>query len=217
MNCLVIAATPIEIRPLLEKLKEGNIPISNSIQLDVLITGIGLLATSYSLQKQIQLKRPDLIIQAGVGGCFDKKMKLGSVFIIKKEAIADQSVVELNALKTLFDLDLVPANQPPYQKGWLVNPHPIVKKLRLPKVTGVSVNEITTQLQKVRFYKKQFNPLIESMEGAALHYVALQENIPFIQLRSTSNYIAERNKKNWNMPAAIHSLNQSLLNLLQVL
>ena len=217
MNCLVIAATPIEIRPLLEKLKEGNIPISNSIQLDVLITGIGLLATSYSLQKQIQLKRPDLIIQAGVGGCFDKKMKLGRVFIIKKEAIADQSVVELNALKTLFDLDLVPANQPPYQKGWLINPHPIVKKLRSPKVTGVSVNEITTQLQKVRFYKKQFNPLIESMEGAALHYVALQEGIPFIQLRSTSNYIAERNKKNWKMPAAIHSLNQSLLNLLQVL
>ena len=217
MNCLVIAATPIEIRPLLEKLKEGNIPISNSIQLDVLITGIGLLATSYSLQKQIQLKRPDLIIQAGVGGCFDKKMKLGRVFIIKKEAIADQSVVELNALKTLFDLDLVPANQPPYQKGWLVNPHSILKKLRLPKVTGISVNEITTQPQKVRFYKKQFNPLIESMEGAALHYVALQEDIPFIQLRSTSNYIAERNKKNWNMPAAIHSLNQSLLNLLQVL
>jgi futalosine hydrolase len=217
MNCLVIAATPIEIRPLLEKLKEGNIPISNSIQLDVLITGIGLLATSYSLQKQIQLKRPDLIIQAGVGGCFDKKMKLGRVFIIKKEAIADQSVIELNALKTLFDLDLVPANQPPYQKGWLVNPHPIVKKLRLPKATGISVNEITTHLQKVRFYKKQFNPLIESMEGAALHYVALQEDIPFIQLRSTSNYIAERNKKNWNMPAAIHSLNQTLLNLLQVL
>ena len=217
MNCLVIAATPIEIRPLLEKLKEGNIPISNSIQLDVLITGIGLLATSYSLQKQLQLKRPDLIIQAGVGGCFDKKMKLGRVFIIKKEAIADQSVVELNALKTLFDLDLVPANQPPYQKGWLVNPHSILKKLRLPKVTGISVNEITTQPQKVRFYKKQFNPLIESMEGAALHYVALQEGIPFIQLRSTSNYIAERNKKNWNMPAAIHSLNQSLLNLLQVL
>ncbi|MEN9859228.1 MAG: futalosine hydrolase [Bacteroidota bacterium] len=217
MNCLVIAATPIEIRPLLEKLKEGNIPISNSIQLDVLITGIGLLATSYSLQKQIQLKRPDLIIQAGVGGCFDKKMKLGRVFIIKKEAIADQSVIELNALKTLFDLDLVPANQPPYQKGWLVNPHPIVKKLRLPKATGISVNEITTHLQKVRFYKKQFNPLIESMEGAALHYVALQEDIPFIQLRSTSNYIAERNKKNWNMPAAIHSLNQTLLNLLEVL
>jgi len=55
------------------------------------------------------------------------------------------------------------------------------------------------------------------MEGAALHYIALQEKIPFIQLRSTSNYIAERNKKNWDMPNAIESLNQSLLKLLQTL
>jgi futalosine hydrolase len=217
MNCLVIAATPLEIRPFLKKLQEGDVLIAQPIELDVLITGIGLLATAYTLQKQIHLKRPDLIIQAGVGGCFDKKMKLGRVFIIKKEAVADQSVVELNALKTLFDLDLVPANQPPYQKGWLVNPHSILKKLRLPKVTGISVNEITTQAQKVRFYKKQFNPVIESMEGAALHYIALQEKIPFIQLRSTSNYIAERNKKNWDMPNAIESLNQSLLKLLQTL
>jgi len=215
MNCLIVAATPIEIQPFLKSLQEGNVLTASAIQIDVLITGIGLLATSYSLQKQIQLKRPDLIIQAGVGGCFDKKLKLGKVFIIKKEAIADQSVIELNALKTLFDLDLVPANQPPYKRGWLVNPHTILKKINLPKVTGISVNEITTQSQRVRFYKKQFNPLIESMEGAALHYVALQERIPFIQLRSSSNYIAERNKKNWNMPAAIASLNQSLLNLLQ--
>lgn len=76
--------------------------IAQPIELDVLITGIGLLATAYTLQKQIHLKRPDLIIQAGVGGCFDKKMKLGRVFIIKKEAVADQSVVELNALKNTF-------------------------------------------------------------------------------------------------------------------
>ncbi|MBM3413462.1 MAG: futalosine hydrolase [Bacteroidetes bacterium] len=217
MNCLVIAATPIEIQPFLKKLQEGNALTATSIELDVLISGIGLLATSYALLKQIQLKRPDMIIQAGVGGCFDKKLKLGQVFVIQKEAVADQSVVELKKLKTLFDLNLVPANQPPSQKGWLVNPHSIVKKLRLPKVTGISVNEITTQPQKVRFYKKQFNPIIESMEGAALHYIALQEKIPFLQLRSSSNYIAERNKKNWNMPAAIASLNQSLLTLLQEL
>jgi len=217
MNCLIIAATPIEIQPFLKKLQEKGSLTASSIELDVLISGIGLLATSYALQKQIQLKRPDLIIQAGVGGCFDRKLKLGKVFIIQKEAVADQSPIELKKLKTLFALDLVPANQPPFQKGWLVNPHSIVKKLRLPKVTGISVNEITTQPQKVRYYKKQFNPIIESMEGAALHYIALQEKIPFLQLRSSSNYIAERSKKNWNMPAAIASLNQSLLTLLQEL
>jgi futalosine hydrolase len=52
------------------------------------------------------------------------------------------------------------------------------------------------------------------MEGAALHYVARMEKIPFIQLRSMSNYIAERNKKKWNMKEAIRNLNEELVKLL---
>jgi futalosine hydrolase len=35
------------------------------------------------------------------------------------------------------------------------------------------------------------------MEGAALHYTCLMEKIPFMQLRSISNYIAERDKSKW--------------------
>lgn len=216
MNCLIIAATPIEISPLLATLQQNRVT-TKKWDVDVLITGIGLLATAVSLQKQIQLKRPDLIIQAGVGGCFDKKIPLGKVVAIKKEAVADQSVVELNALKTLFDLQLVPANQFPYEKGWLINTNPLLKKSKIPVATGISVNEITTEPKKVRFYKKHFNPLIESMEGAALHYIGNIEKIPYLQLRSVSNYIAERNKKNWDMKAAIHHLNQALLKLLAIL
>jgi futalosine hydrolase len=213
MNCLVIAATPIEISPLLKTLQQNRVT-SKRWEVDVLITGIGLLATAVALQKQVLLKRPQLIIQAGVGGCFDKNIPLGKVVMIKKEVVADQSVVELNSLKTLFDLKLVPANQYPYQKGWLINSNPLLKKIRLPKVTGISVNEITTDPKKVRFYKQHFNPIIESMEGAALHYIGSLEKIPFVQLRSVSNYIAERNKKNWDMKTAVHQLNQELLKLL---
>jgi futalosine hydrolase len=53
------------------------------------------------------------------------------------------------------------------------------------------------------------------MEGAALHYVALRENIEFLQLRSFSNYIAERNKKNWNMRTSIENLNHTLIRILE--
>jgi hypothetical protein len=56
MNCLVVAATPIEIEPLLKTLPKG---LDRSIEIDILISGIGLLATTYSLQKQISIKRPD--------------------------------------------------------------------------------------------------------------------------------------------------------------
>lgn len=207
MNILVTAATVIELKPFLNRLNEGSFPAADT---DVLITGIGLTATTWSLTKQFSIRRPDLVVQAGVAGCFDKSLPLGSVVAIKKEALADQSVIELGQLKTLFDLDLVPQDQYPFKKGWLVNNGEVLKKIRLRKVTGISVNEITTSRQKVKFYEQHFNPVTESMEGAALHYVCLMEKIPFVQIRAISNYIAERNKKNWNMKESIINLNQVL-------
>lgn len=211
MNCLVVAATPIEIEPLIKKLPKG---FHRALEIDILISGIGLLATTYSLQKQIRIKRPDLVIQAGVGGCFDKKIALGSVMAIKKDCVADQSVIELNKLKTLFDLQLVPSDQFPYKKGWLENNWKGFKKLGLPMVSAISVNEITTDPRRVKLYQKNFSPVIESMEGAALHYVCLMEQIPFLQVRSVSNYIAERNKKNWKLRESVKELNQVLLQVL---
>jgi futalosine hydrolase len=120
--------------------------------------------------------------------------------------------VELENLKTLFDLNLVPQDQYPYKKGWLINPNQeILKKTKLKIVKGISVNQISTSKQMIKFYRDVFDPVIESMEGAALHYVCLMEKVPFLQLRSVSNYIGERNKKKWNMMDSIVNLNETLV------
>jgi len=210
MNILLIAATAKEIAPFLGHYR--NIPKKEAWDIDVLITGIGLTSTTYHLTKQLQLKKPGMVIQAGVAGCFDKQIPLGTVVKIKQDAIADESVVELKKLKTLFDLQLLQTSQFPFKNGWLENPGNVLfKKTKLKMVKGISVNQITTSKQMITFYKSRFNPVIESMEGAALHYVCLMENIPFLQLRSISNYIGERNKKNWNMNESIMNLNDVLI------
>jgi futalosine hydrolase len=153
-----------------------------------------------------------------VAGCFNKRLALGTVVLIKKDSIADQSVIELKKLKTLFNLQLVPHNQFPYTNTWLVNPYlKLFKKSKLKSVAGISVNEITTSKKKIAFYETAFKPVAESMEGAALHYTCLMEAVPFIQLRSMSNYIGERNKKNWNMQSSISNLNRELINLIEQL
>ena|SRR5947207_2888370 len=216
MNILLVAAAAKEIGPFFEYYRDSK-RVQN---IDILITGIGLTAATYHLLKQINLKRPDLVIQAGVAGCFDKKIPLGTVVIIKKEAIADQSVVVPTAigikkLRTLFDLRLIPHDQFPFRNGWLENDHDILKKSKLKKVNAISVNEITTTRQRVKFYRDSFKPVTESMEGAALHYTCLMENVPFIQLRSISNYIAERDKKKWDMKKSIINLNKELISLIE--
>lgn len=214
MNCLLIAATAKEIELFLQHYKSSK----TLRDVDVLITGIGLTATTFHLSKQVHLKRPGLVIQAGVAGCFDKQLSLGDVVVIKQDTIADESVVELEHLKTMFDLKLVPQNQSPYQKGWLINPNTnLINKSKLRTVNGISVNQITVSNQTIEFYKNKFNPVVESMEGSALHYVCLMEKIPFLQIRSISNYIGERNKKNWNMKESIHNLNQEVIQLIDTI
>ncbi len=49
------------------------------------------------------------------------------------------------------------------------------------------------------------------MEGAAFHYACLQENIPFLQLRSISNYVEVRDKSKWKIQLAIKELNDTLI------
>jgi len=209
-NILVVAATAKEINPFIELTRTGD--INNA---DILISGIGLAASTYHLAKQSSLKKYDLVIQAGVAGCFDLQIPLGAVVAVKQDAIADQSVVELERLKTLFDLNLVPQDQYPYKKGWLINTNKeVLKKTKLKTVKGISVNQISTSKQMIKFYRDVFDPVTESMEGAALHYVCLMENVPFVQIRSISNYIGERNKKKWDMMDSIMNLNDSLMRII---
>src|SRR6187402_1654707 len=209
-NILIVAATAKEINPFIELTRTGG--INNA---DILISGIGLTASTFHLAKQLALKKYDLVIQAGVAGCFDLSVPLGAVVAVKQDAIADQSVVELERLKTLFDLNLVPQDQYPYKKGWLINPNKeVLKKTKLKIVKGISVNQISTSKQMIKFYRDVFDPVTESMEGAALHYVCLMANVPFIQIRSISNYIGERNKKKWDMMESINNLNNSLVRII---
>jgi futalosine hydrolase len=55
---------------------------------------------------------------------------------------------------------------------------------------------------------------VESMEGAAVAYVAAQLNINAIQIRSISNRVEKRNRNNWKIALAVENLNITLFNFL---
>lgn len=212
---LLVAATAKEIAPFIDSMK-NDFSQNNNYNIDILISGIGLTATTYHLAKQLALKKYDWVLQAGVAGCFDLNIPLGSVVTVKQDTIADQSVVEMKKLKTLFDLNLVPHNQHPYKNDWLINPNKnLLKQTGLKPVKGISVNAISISKEVIQFYRKTFDPVTESMEGAALHYVCLMENVPFLQIRSISNYIGERNRKKWDMNDSINNLNKELIRIIK--
>ncbi|MGQ0738565.1 MAG: futalosine hydrolase [Bacteroidota bacterium] len=212
---LIISATAKELDTFLNQYRQGK--SWKGYEIDLLVTGVGLTATSSNLTRQIHLKRPGLIIQAGTGGCFDRAVPLGSVVAVKQDRIADEGAIEAKQLKTVFDLGLRGRNTFPYAGGWLMNRSTEMSKIKLKKVKAISVNCISSSKEMIRLHRDRYHPVLESMEGAALHYVCLMERVPFIQIRAISNYIGERNKNKWKLKEAIINLNNELISLLNKL
>ncbi len=209
MATLVISATSFEIAPFLEFLRDRKNNLSHDI--DVLITGVGMVSTTYALMKQIQIKRPAFILQAGIAGCFDRNFPLSGVVAIKQDTVADLGVMEKQQWESVFDLGFIRSNQFPWRKNWLINNSEKIKACKLPKVKAITVNEISTSKKKIDAFRDAWDPMAETLEGAALHYVSLMENIPFLQIRSFSNDIGERNKKKWELKKSIDNLNCELI------
>ncbi len=174
-----------------------------------------MAATTYFLTKAIVKKRPDIILQAGIAGFF-AELSLSETFVIKEDSFADMGVVEDNQFKSIFDLNLTNKNGFPFAEGQLVNPNEkLLNLLPIEKTVGITVNEITTSKEKIRWHNQNNSPLVESMEGAAFHYVCLLEKIPFLQIRSISNAIGERDKTKWKLKESIAALNEKLILLIE--
>lgn len=198
MSICIVSATAFELQHLSNGIKE---------QCKTLVTGVGTAATVYQLMQALQHNKPSLMLQAGIAGSFDKKLALGAAVVVNTDRFADLGVQENKQWNDVFDMKLAETGTHPYSNGWLINPHhQELSTAGLPIVKAISINQITTGSARIRQLRDKYNPAVESMEGAAFHYVCLQQGIPFIQLRTISNYVGERNKEKWNMRQALENL-----------
>lgn len=216
MQILLAAATMFEIQPTVDYLR-GQAGRDRVHSVTPLITGVGGIATTWTLTRQIDRANPDLVVQAGIAGCFTGK-RPGEVLVISEEILADLGVWEEQRFKSLFEMKLADKDGFPFGDGRLVNPHKRLLSLSsLEPVSAMTVNEITTDNEKIRWYQQNTDAVVESMEGGALHYVCLQAKVPFLQLRSISNAVGVRDKTKWDIPLAIARLNEELSSLLEKL
>jgi len=205
MNLLIVAATKFEIEPFF---KEKN-------NTEILITGVGIPATVYHLVKKISEKNYDFVIQAGIAGAFTDDMNLTEVVQVNKDTFADLGIQENGNFQTLFDMGFSQKNDFPFTDGWLINPLSFLQKNHLPAVKGITVNKIGDDAFQNKMITEKFSPAVESMEGAAFHYVCLLERINFLQLRAISNRVGERDKSKWKLKESIENLNKELLIIIE--
>jgi len=218
MKVVITAATVGEWMPAFASINNLYTEKSSRLKVQFYQSGVGMLASSVALTRLAIEDKPDLIIQIGIAGSFKQSTQLGKVVVINEEILGDTGVEENGVWKDIFDLKLEKSNYHPFEKRKL--PNPWLKKfnlLKLPELNAITVNQISTDEKRIKQLQKKYKPDVESMEGAALHYIGREMGIPFIQIRAISNVVGERDKSKWLLKTSIDNLNKTVLQYIDAL
>ena len=212
MKLLIVSATEGEVSIVRKYIADGG-PVVHEVHM--LTTGVGPIATTFALTKELCANQYDLVLQAGVGGSFDKSIPLGSLVKISAERYGDLGAEDHDDYLDIFSMGLIAADEHPHSGGWLVAPASAwADKITLPAATGLTVSTVSGSERTIAMRMRQYGCQVESMEGAALHYTCLQLGVPFVQVRAISNYVIPRDKSQWQMKDAIINLNNWLIEFL---
>ncbi|MCG3164945.1 MAG: Futalosine hydrolase [Bacteroidia bacterium] len=204
MKILIVAATKLEVKPLLNKLKDLK------FNPEVLITGVGMVPTAFSLGNVLSVKKYDAALNLGICGSFNRNLKIGEVVNVTEDIFSELGAEDGDSFLKLSDMKFAD------KKDVMLKPakkfsSSVLKEFK--KVKGITVNTVHGNKKSISKVVELYNPDVESMEGAAFFYACNRLNIPSVQLRAVSNYVEHRNSKNWNIKLAVENLTEAALGL----
>ena len=185
MKILLVVATKSEI--IKDKFKD----------FDVIVTGVGIVNTTFYLTKKLGKKDYDLVINMGVAGSFSDEIKIGDVVEVVEDNFSEIGFEDGNSFSEFTNFRI--------KNSFKVN-----ERTNLKKAKGITVNTVHGNEKTITEIVSRLTPDVESMEGAACFMVCEKFEIPCIQIRAISNKVEKRNTENWNLPLAISNLNTEL-------
>jgi futalosine hydrolase len=204
MRVLVVAATEDEIAGL----RAFSSP--NRAEVDVLITGVGMVATAARTARALAQARYDLALNFGICGSFDRALAPGCAVHVVSDRISELGAEDDDAFLTIDELRL------PGDRLFVNTAPPDNEALgRLAQVNGITVNTVHGNERSIAAVVRRFAPQVESMEGAAFMHACLISGVPFAQVRAVSNIVEKRNRDAWNLGEAIESLARSARAILE--
>jgi len=208
MRVLIVAATQGEIEPLILGGSEQGTD-NSQLTTDLLITGVGMVATAFALGRHLAVNQYDLAINLGIAGTFTRSINLGEVVEVTNDIIAELGAEDGNNFLTIEDLGFGESvfGASTTVSNLFSHIGHADNSLLLKQVTGITVNSVHGNEQTIDKIRDRLNPTVESMEGAAFFYACKQAGLPCIQIRAVSNYVEKRDRAGWKIGLAIKNLN----------
>ncbi len=216
MRILLVAATDPEVSRILERMYSTptedacvDTYTHGSHEIDVLITGVGMVATAAWCSRALAQTSYDLALNLGVCGSFDEFIEPGTVVHVVSDRLAELGAEDGEQFLTLEELQL-----PGESEFVNLDPPSNPEIDQLPAVTGITVNTVHGNERTIAAITGRFRPQVESMEGAAFMSACLMHKVQFAQVRAVSNLVERRNRGVWKLDEAIRNLSVSALRLI---
>ncbi len=221
MRILIVSATPGEVSFLSKDILSAKAGTHFSVdtdkhEVDVLITGVGMMLTAFHLGMCLKENKYDLILNIGLAGALNKRLQLGEVVMVSSDAVEDLGAEDDQSFLDIYELGLSDKNEFPFHNRKLVAIHPYQQQLiNLKNVVGITVNKVHGNEESIAKLLTHTKADVETMEGAAFFYACLYHKMYCVQLRSISNYVEKRDKSKWNIQLALDNLQLTIINFLK--
>lgn len=166
-----------------------------------------MVATAFTMGGYLKENNLDLAINVGIAGSFDSTLQPGDICRVREDILAEFGAEDGEGFLTIDQMGL--------GKNTLIagtfTDFPIYNQLT--EVKAITVNKVHGNEKSIAKTVLQYQPQIETMEGAAFFFACNQSKINGIQIRAISNKIERRNRASWQIGLAIKNLNDMLIQI----
>lgn len=179
-------------------------------ELHAAVVGVGPVAAAASTARILGQMPVRGVLHLGIAGSFDLAVAPIGALVVATEEIwpeygvrgADGTLVPLG-FPMLEDLPEPVLRLEPDAAAQALGISIPRQWVRGPALTGAGVTgdpELASRLHR------QWQAVTESMEGFGVALAARLAGVPFLEVRSISNAVGERDKRRWDAPAALAAL-----------
>ena len=176
--------------------------------------GVGKVNAAMATQLMISLYQPDLILNAGVAGCFDHA-EIGDLVLAEQFMQHDfdtSNIGDEECFVSTVNCTYFPTSD--FDKA-----RAAMDKVGLPYRTGLVATGdwFGVDCDRSRHIAEKFQPLLCEMEGCAIAQVCMRNGVKFMSLKSVSDCLFEHHDFYFNFPTAMKDLNRVVVKFIDAL
>ena len=170
--------------------------------------GVGKVNAAMAAAVLIERYHPDLILNAGVAGCFEE-VPIGTLVLAEKFIQHDVDTTgvgdPIGLVSTVNRVDFPTAD--------FARTRAAMDKTGYPYRTGTVATGDWFGIpgRRADWVRDTFHPLLCEMEGGAVAQVCCRCGVPFMALKSVSDCLTSKHDYNFNFPTAMRDLNAAVM------